>query len=147
MAGATADSADRLALITDIRDVVNQLLRLYKERMAARSTRTAPIFQPGDLVYLSTKGLHIHSRKCKHLRDQKLGTYKVISKVGTNSYKLVLPKKLGLHPVFNCDLFSHATSSTSLRPHQAEIEGDHKEYAVNFISVVKINNWSRRRGP
>ena len=71
MVGATADAANRLTLIADIRDVANQLLKLSKERMAAGSTRIAPIFQPGDLVYLSTKGLHIRSQKCKHLRDQK----------------------------------------------------------------------------
>jgi len=57
MVGATADSTDRLTLIADIRDVVNQLLKLSKESIAVRSTRTAPIFQPGDLVYLSTKGV------------------------------------------------------------------------------------------
>jgi hypothetical protein len=34
-----------------------------------------------------------------------------------------------------------------LRPHQAEIEGDHEEYAADFISDVKIDNWPRRRGP
>jgi hypothetical protein len=34
-----------------------------------------------------------------------------------------------------------------LRPHQAEIEGDHEEYAVDYISDVKIDNWPRRRGP
>ncbi len=93
MAGATADAAHRLTLIAYIRDVVNQLLKLSKERMATRSTRMAPIFQPGDLVYLSTKGLHIRSQKCKYLRDQKLGPYKVISKVGISSFKLLLPKR------------------------------------------------------
>jgi len=60
--GATVDAADILTLITDIRDIVNQLLKLSKERMATRSTRTADIFQPGDLDYLSTKGLHICSQ-------------------------------------------------------------------------------------
>ena len=85
--------------------------------MAARSTRTAPIFQLGDLVYLSTTGLRIRSQKCKHLIDQKLGPYKIISKVGINSYKLLLPKGCRLHHVFHCDLLSHATSSTFLRPH------------------------------
>ena len=59
--GATTNAADRFTLIANIRDVVNQLLKLSKDRMAERSTRTAPIFQPGDLVYLSTKGLHIRS--------------------------------------------------------------------------------------
>jgi hypothetical protein len=146
LVGASADAADRLTLIADIREVVTQLLKLSKERIAARSTRSPPIFQPGDLVYLSTRGLNIRSQKCKHLRDQKLGPYKVVTKVGINSYKLELPKGCRLHPVFHCDLLSHATSSTSLRPHQAEIEGDHEEYAVDYISDVKIDKWPRRRG-
>ena len=107
--------------------------------MAARTTRTAPLFHPDDYVYLSTKGLNIRSQKCKHLRDQRLGPFKVISKVGINSYKLLLPKGCRLHPVFHCDLLSHALTSTSLRPHQAEIEGDHEEYAVDYISDVKID--------
>ena len=143
----TAEAAGRLTLIADIRDGVNQLQKLYKERMAARSTRTAPIFLPRDLVYLSTKGLHIRSQKCKHLRDQKLGTYKVISNVGLNSYKLMLPKGCRLRPVFHCDLLSHATSTTSLRPLQAKIEGDHEEYDVDFFSDVKNINLPRMSGP
>ncbi len=49
--------------------------------------------------------------------------------------------------MFHCDLLSHASSSTSLRPHQTEIEGDREEYAVDYISNVKINNLPRRRGP
>ena len=101
--------------------------------MAAKSTMTAPFFQPGDLVYLPTKGLHIRSHKCKHLRDHKLGPYKVISKVSIKSCKLLLPKKCQLHPLFHYGLLSHATSSTSLRLHQSEIEGDQEQYEVDFI--------------
>jgi hypothetical protein len=100
LAGAAADAAARLTLIADTRDVANQLLKLSKERMAARSTRAAHIFQLGDLVYLSTKELHIRSQKCKHLSDQKLAPCKVISKVDINFYKLLLPKGCRLHPVF-----------------------------------------------
>jgi hypothetical protein len=33
-----------------------------------------------------------------------------------------------------------------LRPHQAGIERDHEEYASDYISDVKIDNWPRRRG-
>ncbi len=44
-------------------------------------------------------------------------------------------------------LLSHASSSTLLRPHHAEIEGGHEEYALDYISDVKIDNWPRRRGP
>ena len=84
---ATADAVDGLTNIVDIRDVVKQLLILSKERIAARTTRSPPNFNVGDLVYLSTRGLHIRSQKCKHLRDQKLGPYKVLAKVGMTSYK------------------------------------------------------------
>jgi hypothetical protein len=41
---ATTDATHRLTLIANIRDVVDQLLKLCKERMAAKSTRNAPIF-------------------------------------------------------------------------------------------------------
>ena len=117
LTGATAEATDRLTMITDIRDVVHQLINLSKERMAARSTRIVPLFQPDDYIYLSIKGLNIRSQKSKQLRDQRLGPFKVIRKVGINSYKLLLPKGCRLHPVFHCDLLSHASSSTSLRPH------------------------------
>ena len=61
LAGATAAAIDRLTLIVPIRDVVNQILKLSKERMAAKSTRVVSIFQPVDLVYLLPKELHIRS--------------------------------------------------------------------------------------
>jgi hypothetical protein len=143
--GATVEAAYRLTMITDIRDVVHQYIKLSKERMAGRSTRTAPLYQPDDYVYFSTKGLNTRSQKGKQLRDQRLGPFKV--KVGNNYFKLLLPKGCRLHPVFHCDFLSHASSSTSLRPHRAEIKGDHEEYAVDYIFVVKIDNWPRRRGP
>ena len=59
---AIVEVMEMLALITNIRDVVKQLFKLYyKERTAARSTRIAPLFQIGDLINPSTKGLHIRS--------------------------------------------------------------------------------------
>ena len=82
LTGATAEATDRLTLIKDIIDVVHQLIKLSKERMAARSTRTAPLFQPDDYVYLATKGLNIRSQKCKHLRDHRVGPFKAICTLG-----------------------------------------------------------------
>ena len=49
--------------------------------------------------------------------------------------------------MFHCDLISHASLSASLRPHQAEIEGDHEDYAADLIVDVKIDKWPRRRSP
>jgi hypothetical protein len=55
---AIAYATDRLTPISNILDAVKQLFQSSKERMSIRSTRTNPLFQPGDLVYLSTKALH-----------------------------------------------------------------------------------------
>ncbi len=59
LTSATVEAAEKSAMIANIRDVVYELVKLSKERMAARSTRTATLFQPRDHVYLSTKGSHI----------------------------------------------------------------------------------------
>ena len=146
LTGAPASVADRLTDLVSVREVVRELLILSKQRMAARSSRPAPVFCPGDLVYLSSKGLHIHSQKCKHLRDQRLGPFPVIESIGMKSYKLQLPKACRLHPVFHCDLLSKANNPTPLRNQPAEIEGDQNEYAIDYISDVKVDKWPNRRG-
>jgi len=76
-----------------------------------------------------------------------VGPFKVISKLGINFYKLLLPKGCRLHRVIHCGLLSHGLSATSLRPHQTTIEGDHDVFEVDFISDDKIDNWPRRKGP
>jgi hypothetical protein len=120
-------------------------LILSKEIIAARSTQSPPIFRVGDLLYLSTRGLHIRSPKFKRLGDQKFGPFKVVAKVDMTSYKLLLPDGCRLHPLFHCGLLSHSTISTSLRPHQAEIEGDMEECPINDIYDVTLYTWPRRR--
>ena len=91
LAGAPAPIVERLTELASVRDVVRELLTLSKQRMATRSFRPAPIFAVGDFVFLFSKGLHIYSQKCNHLRDQRLGPFQVIEKVGLKSYRLKLP--------------------------------------------------------
>ena len=62
-----------------------------------------------------------------------MGPFKVMAKVGMASYKLLLPDGCRLHPVFHCDLLLHSTTSTSRRPHQAEIEENMEDHSINYI--------------
>ena len=48
LTGSLAHVADRLTDLASTRDVVWELLTLSKQRMAARSSRPAPIFVVGD---------------------------------------------------------------------------------------------------
>jgi len=66
-----------------------------------RKRSLAPIFQPGDRVYLDasdTKTIRL-SLKLSH---RKLGPFKIKRQVGPLAYQLKLPHRLRqLHPVFN----------------------------------------------
>jgi hypothetical protein len=89
LTSAPALVADRLTELANVREVVHELLTLSKQHMAARSSRPAATFVVGDdFVLLSSKGLHIHSQKRKHLRDQRLGPYQAIKKIGLKSNRL-----------------------------------------------------------
>ena len=147
LTGAPVSAVDRLTYLKDTQELIKELLVLSKQRMAARRNRDPPVFQPNDLVYLSTRGLNIRSQKCKHLRDQNLGPFRVVERVGLNSYRLHLPKGMQLHPVFHCDLLTPSQSSTPSRAQPTDIEGDEQEYPIDYIADVKVDSWPRRRGP
>jgi hypothetical protein len=119
LTSATVEAADRLTIISGIRDVVTNWLSCRRNEYQLDRLGLLLCFNRTKSFYLSTKGLNIWSHKCKHLRDYRLGPFNVICKVGIYSYKLLIPKGCRLHHVFHCDLLSHASSSTSLRPHQA----------------------------
>ncbi len=48
--------------------------------------------------------------------------------------------------MFHCDLLSKASTSTPLRHRRAEVESDHNEYAIDFVSDIKVDTWPNRRG-
>jgi hypothetical protein len=100
LVGARASVADRLTDLASTRDVVRELLTLSKQRMAARSSRTTPTFL-SDTSYSSHLKVYIFT--LKNLRDQRLGPFEVLKKVGLKSYKLKLPPGCRLHPVFHYD--------------------------------------------
>jgi hypothetical protein len=67
LAEATADAADRLTNLLELRDVVKQLFILSKENIEAIFTRSPHIFHVGDIVYLFTRGLHIRQKNLQAL--------------------------------------------------------------------------------
>ena len=142
-----AAAADRLQQIYDTQMVVKELLRLSKERQALETSSQTIEFQPGDLVYLSTRGLRIKSQSCKKLMDRRLGPYKILEKVGNRSYRLQLEQGSRLHPVFHVDVLSKAMSNKPLRPQPVDAVDDGLEYDVEKITDVKLDVWPRRRGP
>ncbi|QRW22891.1 Transposon Tf2-7 polyprotein [Rhizoctonia solani] len=65
--------------------------------------REATKLEIGDKVYLNSTNIKT-SRPSHKLEHKQLGPYKVLEKIGRNSYRLDLPKSMKVHPVFNIAL-------------------------------------------
>ena len=76
----SAEATERVRLLKDTHAAVHESLRLSKDIMTHSDTHVTE-FEPGDLVYLITKGLVIKQQRDHKLRDRQLGPFKVIRKI------------------------------------------------------------------
>ena len=149
----SAEATERVQLLKDTHAAVQESLRLSKDRMA-HSDIPVTEFEPGDLVYLITKGLVIKQQRNHKLRDRQLGPFKVIRKIGNRSYAIALPKGHRLHNVFHVDKLRPAHSPQPLRQGLTVTDeltenaaDDTDEYEISEISDVKIDKFPKKRGP
>ncbi|MBW0492072.1 hypothetical protein O181_031787 [Austropuccinia psidii MF-1] len=78
---------------------INRLKR-YADKIRARP----PVFNPGDMVWLSSKNIKL-SRPTKKLSERWLGPFPILKKVIIHSYHLKLPSQWkSIHPVFHISL-------------------------------------------
>lgn len=85
-------------------DEAKSALAKAKDEMAKyynRRREPTPEFQPGDKVYLDASDIKT-TRPSRKLAHRYLGPYEVERAVGSNAYRLKLPRSMkALHPVFN----------------------------------------------
>jgi hypothetical protein len=67
-------------------------------------------FKEGDIIYLATKNISI-KRPSKKLNYKYIRPYKIIQKISENNYKLDLPPKVKLHPIFHIALLESAADT------------------------------------
>lgn len=78
----------------------------YHAKYYNKKHREPPIFQVGDLVYLSDQHLGGYTSNHGKLDLRKSGPYRVLARVGNLNYRLQLPETMRIHPVFHV---SHLT--------------------------------------
>ncbi|MBW0506144.1 hypothetical protein O181_045859 [Austropuccinia psidii MF-1] len=88
------------------------------KRYSDNSRASPPVFNPGDMVWLSSK--NIKSRiPTKTLSERWLGPFPILKKVSTHAYHLKLPSQWkSIHPVFHISLLEPVNKSTIPNWHQ-----------------------------
>ncbi len=104
------DLPKRIERLVEHREHIRQHLARSQEIQKAAYDRwrgKTPSLKEGDMVFLSTENLVTHEGM-KKLTDLRTGPFKIIKRVSDSAYKLELPPRWRVHPVFNIELLTPA---------------------------------------
>ncbi|MBW0478183.1 hypothetical protein O181_017898 [Austropuccinia psidii MF-1] len=112
------------------------------KRYEDKSRASPPVFNPGDMVWLSSKNIK-STRPTKKLSERWLGHFKILQKVSTHAYLLKLPSQWkSIHPAFHISLLEPVKTSSIPNTHQEPpppiIIEEEEEFEVSQILYSKI---------
>ncbi|MBW0490575.1 hypothetical protein O181_030290 [Austropuccinia psidii MF-1] len=112
------------------------------KRYEDESRASPPFFNPGDMVWLSSKNIK-STRPTKRLSERCLGPFPILKKVRTHAYHLNIPSQWkSIHPVFHISLLEAVRKSTILNRHQEPLPPiiieEEEEWEVSQILDSKI---------
>lgn len=87
-------------------------VRRQKTAADLRQAET-PTYQPGQKVWLSTRDIRLHL-PCRKLSRRFVGPFSILEQVNPVTYKLQLPSKYKIHPMFHVSLLKPHHDPVSL---------------------------------
>ncbi|MBW0557727.1 hypothetical protein O181_097442 [Austropuccinia psidii MF-1] len=113
------------------------------KRYADKSRTSPPVFNPGDMVWLSLKNIN-STRPTKKLSERWLGPFPILKRVSTHAYNPKLPCQWkSIHPVFHTSLLEPVKTSTIPNRHQEPpppiIIEEEEAWEVSQILDSKLN--------
>ncbi|MBW0511352.1 hypothetical protein O181_051067 [Austropuccinia psidii MF-1] len=101
----------------DVKRELEVAINRFK-RYAHKSRASPPVFNPGDMVWLSSKNIK-STRHTKTLDERWLGPFPILKKVSTHAYHLKLPSQWkSIHPVCHISLLEPVKTLTIPNQHQ-----------------------------
>jgi transposase InsO family protein len=139
------EAQKRLDQIRKIREEVSSSQEIADKAMKLAHDKYGtefPTFKPGDQVWLDGKNLRLQHPKVK-LAPKRFGPFKIKDALGPVTYRLKLPSKWKIHPVFHLSLLMPYKETPQhgpnfLKPPPEEIEGT-PEYEVESIVQSRVH--------
>jgi hypothetical protein len=147
---AARDFTDGLAESIQLAKAAMQEKQQQQKAYADRGKREVS-FRAGDKVLLSTKNLKLKTPGTRKLLRQFIGPYEVLNPVGVVSYRLKLPKRMRVYPVFHVSLLKAYTEPAEdrealVQPVELEVEGD-AEGVPTTVLDHRVKGAGRRGRP
>jgi hypothetical protein len=98
----------------------------------------------GDLVLLSTKNLRLPVPK-KKMAARFVGPFRVLDTVGTQAYRLALPKQYKVHNVFHVSLLEPWHGRAGEEPkHPMPLAEENHEWVVEAVRDTRMRQGVRQ---
>ncbi len=123
---------------------LQQAVRRHKINADVRRT-TAPMYRPGDQVWLSTRDIRLR-QPCKKLSPRYIGPFTILRQINEVTYKLRLPNHYRISPTFHVSLLKPFTNPLLPPSTEPEIPPPPEVDTNETIYRVKDILDSRRRG-
>ncbi|MBW0565661.1 hypothetical protein O181_105376, partial [Austropuccinia psidii MF-1] len=125
----------------DVKRELEAAINQFK-RYADKGRASLPVFNPDDMVWLSSKNIK-STRPTKKLSKRQLGPFPILKKVSSHAYHLKLPSQWKfIHPVFHISLLEPVKTSTIPNRHQETpppiIIVEEEEWEVSQILDSKL---------
>lgn len=135
---------ERLATLEEVLQNLTEAIKIVQNYQAPYydAKHKAIEFQKGDRVWLRSENIRTE-RQSRKLDWKRLGPFTITERIGTQAYRLNIPKTMKIHPVFHVVLLepykqSDIPGRTRPPPPPIKIKGE-IEYEVEEILNSKID--------
>ena len=149
-----AAAASRSPLAHRFTDEMQQIIAQAKQSLLSAQQRQkayhdrkarAKQFEVGSEVLLSTKNIAFKNPGTAKLLPKYVGPFKVLDRIGTVAYRLLLPETMKIHNVFHVSLLEQYRSDGRCQPPPPTLflDGD-EQYDIDSVLAVRQSSKRRR---
>jgi hypothetical protein len=137
---------EKQEMLTRLKENLTQDQARMKKYADAKRTKRS--FEIGDMVYLRMQPYRMASfgiRQSIKLTSKYYGPFRVLMKIGTLAYKLLLPDGVSIHPVFHVSQLKKHLGSHAVPEQGLPLVGDDGKIRTEPLQVLETRSLPRNK--